>query len=325
MRHAVIPLLFLFLASACLSAAPAASTTSEALATLTSVPGAQSTAVSPMPTTLGLQALTAYRATFELRFRGTYSWTYWLESRVDGHKMAYDLRIEGVEPPQNPGDVRVVLEGDVARMRGPATEDACVQFPGDYDLGRSFLSPDELIPSQELEAALRQQDTAIFVGREATLFTAQQSQLAGWRDAEVAVWKDDATGAVLRYELRLTGLDPLFDAGEGVLSGQFVVDEIGPQTIKPISGCEVDLPLPPDATRLVSMPGLIAFDSVSSTEEIVTFYETALPKAGWESTSEPETGIDAVLLSYRRREQTLNINIEADEEGVHVELLLSDE
>jgi hypothetical protein len=279
----------------------------------------------PTPTVRNPQALTTYHATFTLHFRGTYTWTYQLESLTDGHRMAYDLHIEGVPPAQNPGDVRVVLEDDTARMRGPATEDACVQFPSDFDLGRSFLSPDMLIPPRELEGVLRPLGTEVVAGRGTTHLSAQQAQLAGWQDVEVDMWRDEATGEILRYDLRLVGADPLFDAGEGVLSGRYSIDDTGPQTIEPIAGCEIDLPLPPDATHLVSMPGLVAFESASTSNEIIAFYQTALPDMGWVSSTEPQSGADAVLLSYRRQAQLLDINIEPRQEGVHVQLLLGGE
>jgi hypothetical protein len=237
--------------------------------------------------------------------------------------MAYDLHIEGIEPPQNPGDVRVVIDGDVAKMRGPATGDACMQFPSDFDLERSFLSPEGLLPAQQIEDALRIIGEDVVAGRSATHLTLRQSEIAGWQDAEVDVWKDDATGVALRYDLHLTGPDPLFDAGQGTLVGQFVIVEVGPQVIEPIAGCEIALPLPPNATQLVSMPGLVSFESASTTEQMVAFYQNALPEEGWTPTSEPETGVDAILLSYRRDGQTLDINIETDEETVRVELLLS--
>jgi hypothetical protein len=119
----------------------------------------------------------------------------------------------------------------------------------------------------------------------------------------------------------MTGSDPLFGAGEGVLSGQFLVNDVGPQTIEPITGCEIDLPLPPDATRLVSLPGLIAFESTTTPTETINFYQAALAEAEWESLADPQIGTDAILLSYRRGEQMLEINIEASDEGLHVELL----
>jgi hypothetical protein len=325
MRYRLILLFALFLVSACLPPNPDTPSASTATTPPTALPTAEPTAEPPTPTILNLQTLTAYRTTFVLRFQGTYEWTYELESSTDGGRTAYALHIEGVEPPQNPGDIRVVLEGDIARMRGPATEDACVQFPSDYDLGQSFLTPDGLIPPNELEAALRSLGSEVISGRETTHLAVEQAQLAGWRDVKVDVWKDDATGAVLRYDLRLTGSDPLFDAGEGLMSGQFLVGDVGPQTIEPIAGCEIDLPMPPDAARVVSMPGLIAFDSASTAAETIAFYQTALPPAGWKSTAEPETGTDAVLLSYSRQGQILDINIEILDAGVHVELLLGAE
>ncbi len=285
----------------------------------------------PAPTQLSpaLQMPDTYHATFEMRFEGTYTWVYHLESRVgsgaDGGATAYDLHIEGVEASQNPGDVRVVLEGDVVKMRGPATDDACVQFPSDLDLGQSFLTPDDLIPIQEVEAALHPVGTETIAERETTHYTLRQPNLAGWQNVEIDVWKDTASGATLRYDLHVQGMDPLFDAGEGTLSGQFVVNDIGPQTIEPITGCEIDLPLPPDATRLVRMPGLVAFESAATPDEIVAFYRTALAEAGWEPLAEPEHGVDAVLLSYRRDGETLDVNIENRETGVYVELLLNEE
>lgn len=308
MRRLIILLLLLSLTFACLPAASSTTSTEP-----------------PAPTRVSLQALGTYHATFETRFEGTYNWTYRLESRTDGSAMAYDLHIEGVKASQNPGDVRIVIEGDVARMRGPGTDDACMQFPSDLDLGLSLLTPDDLIPLPGAEGSLRSAGVEVIVGREATHYTLRQPSLGSWRDVEIDIWKDVATGVVLRQDLHAAGVDPLFDAGEGVLSGQFVVDDIGPQAIEPISGCEIDLPLPPDATRLTTMPGLVAFESTSTPEEIVTFYQAALAEAGWVPTAEPETGIDATLLSYRRGEQTLDINIESRETGVHVELLLGEE
>jgi hypothetical protein len=307
MRRLIVLLLLLPLTFACL---PAASSTSTE---------------PPAPTRVSLQALGTCHSTFEAHFKGAYTWTYHLESRTDGSAMAYDLHIEGVKASQNPGDVRIVIEGDIARMRGPGTDDACMQFPSDLDLGLSLLTPDDLIPLPGAEGSLRSAGVEVIVGREATHYTLRQPSLGSWRDVEVDIWEDVATGAVLRQDLRAAGVDPLFDAGEGMLTGKFVVDDIGPQTIEPVTGCEIDLPLPPDATRLVKMPGLVAFESTSTPEETVAFYQAALAEAGWVPTTEPESGTDAILLSYQRGEQTLDINIESHETGVHVELLLGEE
>lgn len=310
MRRLIILLPMLLLTFACL---PAASPTPKSSIKL------------PPPTSISLQALGTYHALFEVQFEGVYNWTYRLESRTDGSATAYDLHIEGVKASQNPGDVRIVVEGDIAKMRGPGTDDACMQFPSDLDLGLALLAPDDLISLQGAEDSLRATGVETVAGREATHYTLRLSSLGDWRDVEVDIWEDVATGTVLRHDLRAAGTDPLFDAGEGVLSSQFVVDDIGPQTIEPVPGCETDLPLLPDATRIVKMPGLVAFESTATPNEIVDFYQAALAEAGWESAAEPETGVDAILLSYRREGQTLDINIESHEAGTHVELLLGEE
>jgi hypothetical protein len=187
------------------------------------------------------------------------------------------------------------------------------------------MSPEGLLPPEELETALHMIGDDVIAGRTTSHLSLRQPEFAGWQDVEVDVWKDVETGETLRYDLHLIGVDPLFDAGRGALSGQFVMDEIGPQTIEPITGCEINLPLPSNAVQIVSMPGLISFQSTSTTEEAVAFFERALTEEGWVATHEPETGVDAVLLSFRRKGQTLDINIETIEEGVHVELLLSTE
>jgi hypothetical protein len=314
MRHLLI-LLPLLLSLACLPA-----TTATAISHTPPAPSAEPTPTQP---SLDLKTLDTYHATFEIRFEGTYAWSYYLESHANGGVTAYDLHIEGVEASQNPGDIRVVLESDVVRMRGPATDDACIQFPSDLNLGRSFLSPDDLIPHQEIEAALRPVGTETIDGREATHYTLRQPSLADWQDVEIDIWKDTTNGATLRYDLRAVGSDPLFDAGEGALSGRFVVRDTGPQTIEPIAGCAIDLPLPPDAARLVRMPGLVAFESAATSDEAFAFYQAALAEAGWEPLAELEAGVDAILLSYRRADETLNINIEIRGTGVYVELLLS--
>jgi len=266
---------------------------------------------------LGLEALGAYSAGFEIRFAGDYEWVYELETRTDGQAVEYNLHLEGVSDTRNPGDVRAVIEGDTGRMRGPGTGDECLQFPSDLDLGLSFLSPDDLIEPQSLQEPPTALGSETIAGVEAVHYTLSQASLEHWHDLEMDLWRDEASGAVLRYDLSVAGPDPLFDAGEGRLSWQFLVDEIGPQVIEPVAGCEVNLPLPPDAARLVKLPGLIAFESSSPPSEIVLFYQTELAEAGWEPLTEPQAGADATLLSYRSDTQTLEINIEARGDGAY--------
>ena len=258
-----------------------------------------------------------------MRFDGTYTWRYRLETRSDGQALEYDLHLEGLSESLNPGDIRAVVDPDRISMRGPGTGDECFFFPADLDPGPAFLSPDDLIDAADFDEPLALIGSESVSGRDATHFAYVQSLLGDWQSVEVDVWLDAVTGAVLRYDISAQGSDPLFDAGDGTLSGQFVVEDVGSQAIEPIAGCEIDLPLPQDATRLTKLPGLIAFETESSSDEIITFYEAELPDDGWEALAEPQVGDDATLLSYNRRDETLNINVEVDGDDVLVELWIS--
>ena len=50
----------------------------------------------PTYTGLGLEALSAYNATFEMSFAGAPDWSYHLETRTDGHAVEYRLHLEGL-------------------------------------------------------------------------------------------------------------------------------------------------------------------------------------------------------------------------------------
>jgi len=271
---------------------------------------------------LRLDALGSYHATFEIRFDGDSRWVYSLETRRDDRGMSHDLHLEGLDASQNPGDVRLVTDGTVTQMRGPGTGDECIQFPNDLDLSTSLLTPDDLLAPEQLTVPLDAAGAETVAGREAQHYTLRQTSADEWRDVSVDLWLDEATGAVLRYELQARAPDPLFQAGEGAIWWMFRVQDAGPQVIEPIAGCEIDLPLPRGATRLIRLPGLVAFDAAISTEEIVAFYRSELPQAGWELQAEPELGAYATLLSYRRGEEVLDVNIEDAEDTAHVELLL---
>jgi hypothetical protein len=287
--------------------------------------------VTPLPTPaepaldykgLNTQALVAYHATFLLRFEGDSSWSYRLDARSDGTAHEYLLELEGLSPAQDPGDVRLVSQGGVSRMRGEGTDGQCVQFPSDMALGPSFLLPDDLLAPAELTPFLQEQGQQQVNGVDATLYSLSQASLAGWGDVGVDLWLDPVTGAVLRYDLQASGADPLFDSGSGALTGRYLVNQIGGQAIAPITGCEIDLPLPEEHHGLLKLPGLVAFESTASLPETVDFYRARLPDEGWTESDEPLVGQQATVLSYERDGEALEINIEQSDPGVTVELLM---
>jgi hypothetical protein len=253
-------------------------------------------------------------------------WVYRLDTRTDNGVVEYALHLDGVGDAANPGDVRVVIEDERVRMRGPATDHECVQFPADLDLGLAFLSPDDIADPERLARSMEPVSAETIAGSKTMHYAVRSASVDGWRDMELDVWLDVYSGAVLRHDLRANGRDTFFGAGEGALSGQFLVQEIGPQAIQPIEGCEIDLPLPGDAARIAKLPGgLIVFDSLASPSELAEFYQDELPEDGWELLAGPQASDGTIILSYSRIDQTLDIMLEPSEDGAHAELLLGDE
>jgi hypothetical protein len=273
---------------------------------------------------LQLEELSSYHAYFYLHFEGDKDWIYQLELRSDGESKEYLLHVEGVTSSQDIGDVRLVEQGEIRRIQGPATGGYCWQFQSDMDLGPAFLTPDDLFKPQNLTQPLVEAGGGRIAGAEATRYVVHQDALGVWRDLELEIWLHDVREAVLRYDLETEGEDPLFGAGEGVLSGHFEVMDLEKPEIKEIPPCNVSVPLPEQMDDLLIVSGLISFESEMSLEELVAFFEDALPKKHWKEAESPVGEEGATVLSYKRGKETMEIVIKRIEQGVKVEIFTRD-
>ena len=267
------------------------------------------------------ESLSAYQATFQLQFDGSEPWQYQLLTRSDGQALEHNLHIEGLPAQLNPGDLRAVIQNGTTRMIGPGTDNECIQFPQNLDIGPAFLSPDHLLAPALVSENLTPLEEAQISGITTQRYGMRQSNINGIRNVLVDIWWSQEQNAAMRFDLRLEGQDPIFAAGEGTLYGRYVVTDLQSPAIQPISGCEIDLPLPEGHSELVKLPGFLAFKSPGSPGEVVNFFQNALPPLGWESVEGPQEGPGSLLISYRRGDQTLEINLEEIEGGATVEVI----
>jgi hypothetical protein len=266
-------------------------------------------------------ALGPHAASFDLSFDCDDPWSYSIRTRASDSAVEHSLHIDGVSDARNPGDVRMVTEGGVSRMRGPGTDEECLLFPDAMNVNLSLLTPDDvLMPSafHEPLVAIGQEAVA---GRSTTHYAMLQDELDGWQDIQVGLWIDDETGSVLRYDLVASGWDPFFGAGYGRIEGSYRVESLEPQKVEPIAGCQIDYPLPDQVEGLVKLPGVVAFETALTVEDTVAFYRQALAAAGWNSEQEEASGSGAVVLSYRREGESLDVTIRGTDNGTKVELL----
>ena len=267
------------------------------------------------------ESLGPYHARFRLQFESQDSWLYQVETKVSEGAMERSLHIEGVSDARNPGDVRMVSRGQESRMRGPGTDEQCLRFPRSMEMNVTFLGPDDVMPPSEFVEPLVPLEESRLAGRQTMQYALVQDELGRWQEVRLGIWLEQGSNALLRYELNAQGFDPYFGAGFGTLSGSYEVLEIGPQSIDPIDGCEIELPLPSQRDGLVRLPGVVAFETSLGLEETVSFYREALQEAGWQPLTEEERGSGAIVISYRKGAARLDVTIRSMEDGTRVELL----
>jgi hypothetical protein len=293
-----------------------------AACTLPAVGGGTPTLAPPLAYRgLDSSILGSHQAEFRLQFDGDQSWSYRVTTRVSDQLLERSLHIEGVEGARNPGDVRLVSDGQVSRMIGPGTNEGCLQYPSDLDVSVKFLAPDDVLPVDDFREPLVSLGQEQVAGWNTIHFVMIQAELDGWQDVTVGLWHQPDFEAVLRYDLAAEGWDPFFEAGYGRLTGSYQVIELGPQAIEPITGCEPDLPLPADRQRLVILPGVVAFESGMSLEALSAHFRQQLPQAGWQTLVEEDRSSGAVVLSYWREGESLDVTIRDMGDFRRVELL----
>jgi hypothetical protein len=280
---------------------------------------------------LDLAALEAYAATFEAGFTAgddpAVGWSYTVDTLAAGSPPARRraLRIEGVSPEQDPGDVTLTQVGDTQYMTGEGTGEAgCLIFPASYDLEASFLTPDDfLAPAALADVPLDPAGPETVAGEPGTRYTFQAESLGDFTDASGELVLADEGGYVLRYDFTSSTIDSHFMPGQaGQLSWHFAITNTSPgETLSAPDGCAIDLPVMDDATELTSLFGVTTYTTPSSSEAVVAFYEEALPPEGWGRYTLPATQDDTTLLVYARAGEFLNINIVAMESGSEVQLI----
>ena len=266
-------------------------------------------------------SLGPHHARFSLQFDGQDSWSYVVTTRASDQLLERSLHIEGVEGARNPGDVRMVSDGQVSRMVGPGTQGSCLQYPSDLDVSVRFLDPDDILPVEAFREPLVNLGDEQVAGWNTVHYVMLQSELDGWQGVTVGLWHQPDFNGILRYDLEAEGWDPFFEAGWGQLQGSYQVLALEPQTIEPIAGCETSLPLPADRQRLVVLPGVVAFESGMTLDALSAHFRQQLPADGWQTLAEEVRSSGAVVLSYWREGESLDVTIRDMGDYRRIELL----
>jgi len=284
--------------------------------------GTQSNRGEGVYTGIDLSSLSDYQIIYTIEFQGDYTWRYSLITYHHEGLTEKNLYIDGVGSKQNPGDIRLVTDGQTNWMTGPAVDGECYQFPNDFDIGYSFLTPDDIFPPSNISPLLAFQSEGENNGLTAKIYSANVPEHDGWRNLKIEMWLVKSGDYPNFYTIEAEGDDPLFDAGQGSFSSTFTVGNDPHYQIAPVGGCDLPFPLPDNATKVVRFPGLASFEINRALINVANDYQNYLKGHGW-TEDQPLIGTDKEMqMTYTREGVIAVFSFKSTDDGVMVEIIL---
>jgi hypothetical protein len=310
----------LFISLGCTTTAKTASMTAQAGSTVNS----QNESDLQKYTSQSFDLLDNYSANFVIQFGGASKWTYNLQTRKSSEYRETALHIEGISKKLNPGDVRMVTDGMISKMIGPGTDQECMQFPNNRGMDPSFITPESLISSERLAGILSYVGEETTSGKPSLHYSGNTASTGAWKNARFEIWIEKSSGALLHFEMLASGEDTYFGSGSGTLFARYLVDSFETPSIEPVKGCEISVPLPDSISDFVRLPGLASFISSTGVDEMSAFFQNRLTQENWTQVDPPAISPNAVVLSYKRNNEEVEVHIQAlVEGGTKVKLLFS--
>ena len=141
------------------------------------------------------------------------------------------------------------------------------------------------------------------------------------------MWVASEAGYIVKYLLTTIGNEDYFGEGiDGTLTWDYELTDINvPITFELPEDCPagmVDAPLLPDASDVLNMPSILAYDTASSLSDAAAFYQEQIPNFGWELLGDPTISDTTEVLTYMQANQTMTVIIMAGDTGTNVQILL---
>ena len=317
LRLVCLPLLACLLLAACAADPnPPAATSTGSPARTTPKPATSTPAPSGVLWSAHSRELPpSYTASFMIQFSGPVTWKYSLQLRKTPALSEKSLHIDGLDRITNPGDLRSVSDGLTTWMSGESTDQECVQFPNNQGLDPKWILPESMVSPAEVSKSLKAGGEETIAGRPSVHYSGSAARIGYWQDARFEVWLDKANQALLQFEMIASGDDEFFWTGKGSLYARYSVESLASPKIESISGCQLSVPLPETAERLVRLPGLASFESKARGEDLRVFYQERLPKDGWKESEPAAQNGKTIVMSYQKGSEKVHISIEPAPSG----------
>jgi len=278
--------------------------------------------------TMGLAALSSYKATLTISFNGTqagrssqWSHTYvMLASQKTGAHQVTINSTGGIPAPVFIAEVNGVSYALDA-------EDNCTASTTEPDTSLAAEWEPAGFLSAIIGADAAGSETVNGVGTEKYTFDERALAETGFSRSTGQVWVASENGVVVRYLLSTTAGAEYFGEGvDGTLTWEYTLTEINqPVTVELPAGCPgglVDAPLMPVAQNVNRQPGVTIYSSAGSIQDGLDFYTEQMPALGWEAMGEPGSGDTMGVANFIQGDLQLTVIVTSTGNGIDVHLMM---
>jgi hypothetical protein len=278
----------------------------------------------------GLADLSSYEATLTLSFDGTQAgkaqkWTKTYVMLTMKQPAARQLTIDKTGDISDPAPVFIAeADGAAYERRGTNSCVANAIVPGG-SLAEG-LEPAGFLPAV-FGADPAGSETVNGVTADHYTFDERAIGQSGLAKSTGEMWIASKGGYIVKYLLTTKGGADYFGEGiEGIVTWDYELTNVnGPVTIKLPNDCPagmVHAPLLPDATNVLSLPGVLTFDSATSLADATAFYQKQMPALGWKVATLPSLTETTAELNFTQGGQLTTIIIIVDSGTTSVQIVL---
>lgn len=277
--------------------------------------------------TEGLQGLDSYRGHLIASFHGTteeetQSWTLEIEIEQVREPFAQHLIISGTGMGMtDAGQADHIESIQIGDQQYLILGEECISSSVSEGEGMDteFFKPDDLLEGLENAHRVRPDETVNGILCRHYQFDEKSLLTSEIQSAKGDMWVAVDGDYVVKYVLEAEGKDPT-SGDEGQISWTYEIRDVNaPITIEPPASCgstaESEFPIMSDAVNLTTMGGMLSYESESTFDDVLAFYQTEMEAAGWEDTGESFISEDMAMLTYVQGERKATVTLSTSEEG----------
>jgi hypothetical protein len=278
-------------------------------------------------TTVGLAELSSYTASLRVAFDGSEAgqasqWATVLTLHRGTDPLALEVTFQ--RPDEDaPRLYLAELAGAAYERRdgGPCTAALADPTAGLADQYQPALAISPLVGADEAGT-----ETVNAIAASHYTFDERALGFAGFSESTGDVWIAADGGYVVRYRLTTRAGPEYFGReAQGTMTWEYELSGVNePVEIAVPEDCPaglIDVPMPPDATNLRSLPGFLAFETALPPSETGAFYRDSLAGLGWELAKTAMITETAALLNFSQAGSSLTVSVTGVPDGSAVRIV----